>query len=149
MYDFLCMYAFFKYVDVNMHVCINIFMHKCMYSCVHIYVSVCVYMYVGMNVYNVPICIYADKAILRGHEAAVVDLTFSPVRSDCLCSIDQGDSFSGSHVIGERLVNKIDLTTSYIHTYIHTYIHNTTTTATTTSVNIERLINKVALTTST
>eukprot|EP01036_Dinobryon_divergens_P029721 gene29721-38856_t len=34
-----------------------------------------------------------------GHEAAVVDLTFSPVRSDCLCSIDQGDSLSGSHVI--------------------------------------------------
>ena len=111
--------------------------------CPYICVCLCVYMYVGMNVYNVPICIYADKAILRGHEAAVVDLTFSPVRSDCLCSIDQGDSFSGSHVIGERLVNKIDLTTSYIHTYIH----NTTTT--TTSVNSERLVNKEALTTST
>ena len=90
------------------------------YICAYICVCLCVYMYVGLYVYNVSICIYVDKAILRGHEAAVVDLTFSPVRSDCLCSIDQGDSFSGSHVIGEILVNKIDLTTSNIHTYIHT-----------------------------
>ena len=69
-------------------------MYVCM-QCMYLSMYLSMYVYVCMYV-----CIYIDKAILRGHEAAVVDLTFSPVRSDCLCSIDQGDSLSGSHVIG-------------------------------------------------
>ena len=42
--------------------------------------------------------ITGDKIILRGHEAAVIDLKFSPTDNNMLCSIDRGDSGDSPHV---------------------------------------------------
>lgn len=43
--------------------------------------------------------VIGEKVILRGHDSAVLDLKFSPVDSNALCSVDDGDDVTKSHTM--------------------------------------------------